>query len=212
MIITDIVEQKRNKERYNVYVDGAFSFAASKECIIKNDLHLQTEVTKDMIEKILYEDEYRTALDYAFKRLAYKQFSKNELFKILENKGYDERTINNVLEKLAEYNYINDNELSRMIVSDLTRINKLGKKAIYSKMIGKKINNETAKAALENITPEMEAENAFDILKKYAEKYNYDGENIKVKQKIYRLLINKGYSWDTINDVFSKYEDDLIEE
>lgn len=212
MIITDISEQKRNKNRCNVYVDGAYSFAASKECILKNNLQLESEITKDVIEKILLEDEYRKALDYAVKRLSYKQFSKKELTKVLQDKGYDGKTIEKVQDKLSEYSYINDKELSRMIVSDSLKVKKLGKRAIYSNMMKKKIDPETAKAALENIAPETEAENSFDVLYKYAKRYDYTGNDLKTKQKICRALIRKGYNWDLINDAFQRFEDENEED
>lgn len=206
MQVTDITIQKNNPERSNVFVDGVYKFPSSQECLIKNDIFIGKEIDAELIEKILTEDEYKTALDYAVKRLSYKPFSKKELIKVLEQKGYDVSTIEKVIEKLLEYKYIDDKELSRMIISDATNLRKLGKRAVYTKMMNKKIDDTTAKEALESYLPEDELQNALFVIEKYAKKYNFDGKDIKIKQKIYRALMTKGYSWDTIKEAFAKYD------
>lgn len=212
MQVTDITTQKNNPERCNVFVDGAYKFPASKECLVKNDIYIGKEFENDLIDKILTEDEYKTALDYAVKRLSYKPFSKKELIKVLEQKGYDTFTIEKVIEKLSEYKYLDDKELSRMIISDATNLRKLGKRAVYTKMMNKKIDNTTAKEALESYLPEDELQNALFVIEKYAKRYNFDGKDIKIKQKIYRALMTKGYSWDTIKEAFSKYNIEFYED
>ncbi len=212
MIITDITQQKNNKDRCNVFVDGSYSFATFKEYVIKYNIGIGSEISKELIERILVDDEYRAGLDYALKRLSYKQFSKSELTKVLLDKGYDRRTIDIIQNKLADYKYIDDAELSRMIVSDATNVKKLGKRAVYVKMINRKIDSQSAKIAIEKIMPEDELKNAIEILEKYARKNNYDGKDQKIKQKIYRALASKGYDWDTIKEAFVRYGSDDEEE
>ena len=194
--ITDISEQK-NKNRRNLYVDGKFFAGIELETLLKNKIKIGDEFSKEELENIINESEkivaFNKAVKYALKGLK----SEYEIRKNLKDKGYLTQTINEVVDKMKEYNYIND----EVVVETYTNYFKevYGKNKIKQNLLLKRIDEDV-------INKYLAYEENDEKLKKTIEKYLKNKEkNLKTKQNLVNHLIYKGYKFDDFQSLLKEY-------
>ena len=134
---------------------------------------------------------YTNALNY----LAIRMRTKKEIQKYLENKGYEKKTINNVLENLKKY--INDELFAKKFIKSRQKYNPKGLKLIFYELKKKGVDENIINRALCNID---EKDMALSIIKK--NKFRWKKLNKKdYKKKIFAFLKGRGFSFDTIRDL-----------
>lgn len=205
--ITDICKQKNNTERYNIYVDDSFSFSALAEDIIKYNIKISNEYSKDELNDLIKKCEYAKAYEYALKILSIRDFSVNDLKNKLKTKSYSEYTIKGVIQKLKSYDLLNDEKYANKLINDSLRFKKDGINKIKYQLKTHGIKNDI----IDNIKIDnkKEYENAYDItLKKYKLIKGKGNE----KEKLYRYLSSKGYEYDTIKKVINEIIKDADDE
>ena len=207
MKITDICKQKRSTERYNIYIDDSFSFSALDEDIIKYNIKISNEYSKDELNDLIKKCEYDKAYEYALKILSIKDFSVNDLRNKLKTKNYSEYTIKGVTQKLESYDLLNDEKYANKLINDSLEFKKNGINKIKYSLKSHGIENNI----IDNIKIDNKKEykNAYDIaLKKYK---LIEGKGNE-KGKLYRYLSSKGYEYDTIKKVINEIIKDADDE
>jgi regulatory protein len=110
--ITKIEEQKKAKDRVNIYVDGVFSFGLSALLLVDYDIYRGKEIAETEIEKYKEGDSLSKCLAKAYRFLSYRMRSEKEMRdKLLEK--YEDATVSAAIEKLKGYNYVNDVDFAR---------------------------------------------------------------------------------------------------
>lgn len=202
-IITSIKAQKRNSNRVNLYIDDEYAFSCSLEIIYKNNLKKGQAVNKEMLSKIVFEDNYLKCKSYAFKSLERNSKTEKQMYNKLLDKGYDDEVIEKVILLLKDYNLINDDRYVEMYIKE--KINNQGRYKIKYSLINKGISQELIDEKLEYIDNEVE----FNVALKLAEKrYNILSKSEKDSMKLYKktgqYLIRRGYSYDLVKEVLGK--------
>jgi len=138
----------------------------------------------------------QAAMDQAYRFLAQRFLSSYELTQKMRRKQFEDPIIERVLERLKDYDYINDERLAKQVVSYLMREQKYGAYLIKQKM---KQRGLDVPRDIENYD-ELRA--AFRIVDK---KY---GESISdiPRIKIMNFLKNRGFSMSTITKVCEAYQ------
>lgn len=107
-VVTKITVQKKRKDRFNVFIDGEYSFPISEAVLIKVGLHKGMTLTKERsaeIEKENYDYmAYTTAVNY----LSYSLRSEKEVRKKLHEEEISPDAIERALTRLVDQNYVND--------------------------------------------------------------------------------------------------------
>lgn len=200
-VITNISAQKNNKNRMNIFVDGEFFCAMSVEIIIKNRIKVGIEIDKEKLEKFIFENEKHDALvkatDYISKNLKTKKQVKEYLIK----KGYSYEIALYCVDKLKEYDYINDEEYSKRYIESVA--SKQGYRLTQYKLMMKGVRKEDIDNAYLQTSIDQK-ENAKLIAKKYLKNKEITKENIA---KAYRYLIGKGFSYDEANYAIEEYRE-----
>lgn len=123
--------------------------------------------------------------------------SRYELFTKIKNKGITDEIANQVLDRLEELNYINDERFAENFVYSKRTYEKLGTKAISYKLKLKGISQDIIDNVLADVDEEQEDENAKEIALRKArtnKRYEYN----KRLQQIAGLLARRGYSGGAI--------------
>ena len=68
MIITEISQQRRRQDRYNLYCDEGFIMSLSDETIVKNGIKKGMELEGELIERLRREDTFKYAKEPGMKR------------------------------------------------------------------------------------------------------------------------------------------------
>lgn len=196
--ITDIQEQKRNKGRSNIFVDGHFFVGASNYVIRRLNLTIGTEVVQEHLEKVIREDSIEKAKGYVVDYHLGK--SRKMIQDKLKEKGYEEEVILSVMAFLDTYSLVNDQDYARRKTNDVLRVNKKGTRVISQTLKQKGISDEDIETALSGITDDEQLEVATKAIsgklsgfrRKAKDKYDF-------KNKCYTFLMRRGFPGEIIN-------------
>lgn len=204
MVICELKQQTKNKNRYNVYAEEGFIGALGIETIAKYALNKNDEISAEDFKTIIAEDNEKYAFDKALNFLSYSARTQSDVIRYLKDKQINEEAVKSTIKKLKNYGYINDLEYAAQYAKEL--IQKEGKRAIEYKLRQKGIGNEIIEEALTSFSDEDERQSA---IKTYAMlNRKYKDEDVKKKMmKIMRNMAAKGYDYDLIRSVVSERED-----
>lgn len=205
-IITKIEEGKRNKERVNIYIDNDYAFSVSKEILYKENLKVNDTVNIEDLKEIVKKDNYIKCKNSALKIVERSYKSEKELKDKLLLKGYDKDSIEKTMEFLKEYNFLSDNNYTKMYVKDKSKFQ--GKNKIKFDLYRKGIDEEIIQEELSSIDEDDEKEVAYNLaFKKYNIISKRESDKYKLSQKLYRYIVSKGYSYDIASYAIKKVLD-----
>lgn len=200
--ITEISYQTKNKKRCNLYVDGEFFCGLSLETVFKNRLKIGQEIDKKELVSVIQENEFVEALNKAADYVSKSLKTKKQVKDYLLRKGYTEEIAWSVVDKLKEYDYVNDQEYSKRYIESTSKTQ--GKRLIEFKLMSKGVRKDE----IENAYAETDI-NSKDNAKKIAEKYLRNKEITKENiAKTYRYLISKGFSYDEASFALADMRED----
>lgn len=204
--ITKIEVQKRNKERVNVYIDNIYAFSAFSELVYKENLRVNCEVDEEKLLSIAKKENLAKCKETALKIIERSYKTEKEMQKRLMEKGFDSDNINIVISFLKEYNFINDNNYTKMYVKD--KITSQGKQKIKYSLIRKGISSDIIDNVIEEIRVDDEKEVAFELAKKkYKSLLRSEKDRYKLWNKLCRYLVGRGYDYSISKDVTNQILD-----
>ena len=192
-----IININKNKygNSYKVYLENDEEHDLSIEQIVKYKIKENTEINYDKFKEILFEDNKKEAFNKALDIISFKDNTTYEIRNKLYKKGYDDIIISDVLKKLKEYNFIDDNKYAQSYVNSCLTYKKYGKNKIIYMLKQKGISSSIISNL--NFNNDLEFETAKNVFyKKLSSLDKYD--NNKKKEKLYRHLSSKGYSSEVI--------------
>lgn len=202
MIITEIKKQTRNNGRFNIYLDYNYYCALSAETIVKNGLKTGMEIEKDTLDVLQLDSEKTTALEKLVKYMGTRLRTEKQLQDYLKGKGYAEKTVEYCMEKLKEYNFINDSQYVTSYIE--TNKRRKGKTLLKQELKQKGISEKLLDESFEGYETDEE------VLETLAQKYLKNKElNRDNFNKVYRHLFSKGFESDDILRVIKRiFKDD----
>jgi len=144
------------------------------------------------------------AIRYAYRLLSYRDRSERELTDKLKWKGFSEETIQQTINHLSEKGFINDTALALSLRRIAEDARLLGNRGVRIFLHRRGIPEELIKDVFtDNDTDEIIRANKV-VSKKLKSIENYSAEEIK--KKMWRFLVRKGYSFDTINKILRQFK------
>jgi len=208
MKITKLEIQKNNKEKINVHIDGKYSFSVTSNTALDYKLKENMDISEAVIEEIKEKDLPKLAVLHAINILSYASKTEQELKIKLKQKGYDEHAIEYAIEKIKKYGYIDDESYVESFIKNKAIPNGWGEQKILVALIKKGIDKDIIRDKLNNLySDEEKIENIMEIAEKQLRKIK-DTDKNKRKQKLYRYLLSKGYSYDLISSTINKLIND----
>lgn len=137
-------------------------------------------------------------LDYAYRLLARRDYSEQELSTKLLAKGFSEETVFHTISRLKEQKYLND---TRLVADQIERLHAqgFGPDGIKAKLSQKGFSSETIEHVL-SANKEMDAHAA--ARKLLASRFSADAlKQLQTYARAFRLLVRRGYSQDVVESV-----------
>ncbi|TYB95689.1 MAG: RecX family transcriptional regulator [Kosmotoga sp.] len=151
-------------------------------------------------KKVSDHEKLNEALKKAYHYLKYRERSKYEIKKKLQDEGFNQRIVKDAIEKLLEKNIVNDKRFTRMYVEDSIRIKKKGPHRIRRELKKLGIEEHVITDTLKDFREEF-LETLGTIIRDYiSSKVLDESELLKLKSKLYR----KGFSTEDIESEFEK--------
>ncbi len=207
--ITEISVQKKNKNRCNIYIDNIFAFGVSNELIYKENLKVGMIIDEEKLKKIAYEENLINCKETALKIIERSYKTKKEMEKRLLEKGYNLEEINETLKFLERYNFINDESYTKAFIKNKTKTQ--GKQKIKYALKNKGVSEEIIEEELSNLDMKKEKEKANILaLKKYNILIKRENHKYKIKEKIIRFLISRGYNYEVAKDAVKEMLESIM--
>lgn len=207
MIITKIEPQKKNKGRYNLYIDGEFKTGISEDVIVFLNLRVKQEIDEDFYNEILKKELYAKAKSSALKHLQKQLKTEKEIRDKLRQLEYEETVIESVVEFLKSYNFIDDFVFAKAYIHDKITLSKHSLKRIQYDLKRKGVSAFVIEDALNDMDEDVlssEIENLVIALSKkklaYEAKEKYS--DYEIKQKLMYFFSQKGYAFDKIKKAY----------
>lgn len=196
MQITEIKKIGRG-DRYYLIIDEVNKFVVEAEILAKYKLKTLDEIECEKLNKLLLENGELSCFDRALSYLEKNIKTEKGIREYLKQKGFLEESIDNAVEKLREYGYIDDGVYAENYIR--TYKDKKGKKLLRFELALKGVDKALIEEKLDELVEdEEELESCRTLCKKYIKNKTLDQ---KLKQKTYAHLTTKGFSSDVISRV-----------
>lgn len=193
-LITKIEPQAKNKDRVNIFLDGEFKLGCSLELAMLNHLKVNTEISDEQLEKLVFENEKGQALNKAVTLLGKNLKTRRQMRTYLNDKGFSKNIVDYVIDKLSEYNYINDINYATIYVKSVK--NKYGKLKIINNLRQKGISEKDIDEVMQEF--ESDTQSILTLAQKYMKNKEINQDNMA---KLYRYLLSKGFGYDEVNSI-----------
>lgn len=199
--ITAISSQRRNPDRYSIFIDGEFVLGIDKKTVEDMDLRVGKLVDEKDLKKITSQEELNKAQTYALMLLGYRERSLREIKMRMRQKGYEEKLVEKVVKYLKDRNLINDKRFTQLWAE--SRIKKgYGRWRIQSELEQKGVNREIADEILKDLYSGIdEVQVALDLVEK---KRWVSKEPPRLTERVSNLLRRRGFSFEVISNVVEK--------
>lgn len=207
MIVSKIEYQKRDPNRVNLYIDGDFFCGISLDTLASENLYEGLDISEEVLDRLLQRDLKSRFLTRVTEYLSHSPKTEFQVYRYLKNLKFKKKNtwfkedinidwdklFDEIVGKLKEYKYIDDENFARTFVQSRMRNKPRGRSVLIGELMSKGVSKEIAqKVCSEEIIDELE------LLKHTFEK-KYRGKKFDIKDsKMVSFLQRKGFSWDLI--------------
>ncbi|EHA29199.1 MULTISPECIES: recombination regulator RecX [Bacillus] len=203
--ITKISTQKKNTERFNIFLDDKYAFSVDADVLVKFELKKGKELDDLDIIEIQYGDEVKKGFNRALDFLSYRMRSTKEVEDHLKKKETSPPVIAEVIHRLNDYKYLNDQEFASAYVSTHKKTNGKGPDVLFRELRAKGIDDDTIKEALSSFSFEDQTKEAVKHVEKLLKK-DKKLSTKELKQRAQLQLQRKGFSFDVISAAMDQIE------
>lgn len=207
--ITAITPQKK-KDRFNIFLDDKFAFGANLETIAEFNLKVGTMLSETKINQIIAQEKSKKLMDLAIIYLSFRPRSEKEVESYLAQKiakfqqikfreAKESREIPIIIQKLKRYKYLDDRQFAKWFLTSRARSSPRGISYIKMELAAKGIPDDV----IEDLTATFrELELAKKAVAKKLKRWQAQ-PLIEFKKKFYSYLLTRGFSYDTIRELFA---------
>jgi regulatory protein len=202
--ITRIEPQKKNKNRFSLFAGDAFLTGISGETMLHYNLHSGDTIPAEILAEIKNLETLINLREQAYRFLARRAHSVQELREKLLNKGYDLKAIAGIVEELKHKNYLNDQDFARILLKDEIQLHKYGPLLLKQKLLAKGIAAAYIDKLLQDFYPDEKQIRNCRYLAQKKLKTLAKKTPLRQKQQLATYLKTKGYLWSTIQPIINR--------
>jgi regulatory protein len=199
LVITKIEKQKRQPHRYNVFINGEYTFSVHEDLMIKYRLLKGTTIDREDLEQLLGEEERQKAYLTAIRFLSVRSRSVKEVTARLKRDGHEPELIDSVISRLTSEQLLNDAAFAELTAVERLHVQKKGRLWIRQELKQKGVLDRHIRETIDGIDPETELSEARAIAEKRWRQTS--GEPADRKRKLIAFLLRRGYPSGTVHQV-----------
>jgi regulatory protein len=203
--VTSISIQKKNKNRFNIFINGHYTFSLSRE--LAESVKVGDCLTETCIESLKQADVHHTAYHRALYFLNFRPRSRMEIKTYLDEKDFPPAAVKNALARLEAAGYINDYEFARLWIENRRRLKPKGIYAMNGELRQKGIDVRIIKDLLTDFD---EVQCAWAAIAPRLRRITTDDRN-EFNKKIYGFLSRRGFSYDICKQICDQAWEKLVQ-
>jgi regulatory protein len=199
--ITQIAEQRRRKNRRNVYLDGSFAFGCNVNVVAKFRLREGLSLTAEQVGLILKGEVRQECFDDAIAMIGRRMHSRTEVQKKLLKKEFGPAVVEGVIDDLARLGYLNDEQFAKTKALSAARHKHHGKRRAKIELMKAGVDAETADRALGSV---YDAHDSLAVARELARKQvprlsKLDPQT--ARRRLVGMLLRRGFDYELIKPV-----------
>ena len=209
--ITALRFQKRDKERVNLFLDGAYVFPLP--AVVAAQLTIGQQLSDQEIEDLKAADLRSRGYNKALRFLAARPRSQAEVrrnlqaFRPRDGRRLSETQTEWILAKLHEQQYLDDREFARFWVEQRNRFRPIAPRALQYELRQKGVNDRVAQEIINEMSDAASACEAAARSRLY--KWREESSPIQFRRKMSGFLQRRGFDWDVAQDVIDRIWQEL---
>ena len=192
------------KNIYNVYLSNGEVLELNGKVITDNELLIKKDIDNELYDKLKRDNTICMLMDTSVKYIDRRLRSINELRDYLKNKEEDTIIIEEVIDKLINYKYLDDDRFTKAFIKDKLNFTNWGDYKIKNELKRLGVNEEIIYNNISNIDDNIYYERINKIIDKDIS-INKKYSGIKLKNKIYNHLLTLGYSKEKVISIINNY-------
>lgn len=136
-----------------------------------------------------------------------KEYCSRDIREKLKRWELEEKAQQKIMSFLEQHQFVDDHRFARIYAEDKFRFNHWGKQKIAMMLRQKGIETDTIAEALENIGKQNYEESCLELLRQKWKNMPRE-EPYKMKAKLIRFAVGRGFDYDTVNHCLGKLEEE----
>jgi len=198
-VITDIRPQK-SRRRWNIFLDGQFAFPVSAEVALKTGLKVGQRLEPTQIEALTSTQTAQNCLEVALRYLNYRPRSEQELRQRLSQRGFNQETISQTIQRLQEMGQVNNLAFAQFWVENRQAFRPRSQLRLRRELQAKGIERETIETVVSGLDDET---NAYLIARK--KHIPWDSSDTRAwRRRMGTYLSRHGFSYGVIRNTLKR--------
>ena len=200
-VVTQISEQKRRPNRWNVYLDGAFAFGCNLNVVAKFKLRAGMTLSEEQVRLIQLGEVKQECFDRAMEALASRLHSRSELRKKLMRHEYGGAVVDAVLDDLTRLGYLDDERFAKTKALSAAQHKHHGRRRAFMELIKSGVKGDVADKALSDVYAEHDSTAvARELARKQLPRLQ-KLEPMVARRRLVGMLQRRGFDYDSIKPV-----------
>lgn len=196
--ITSLEEQKKNRQRVNVYLDGEYAFGL--QAFVAVTLRLGQTLSPEQIVALQERDAAEVAYERALDYLSYRPRSRTEIKVYLERKKVSHAMAQAVIERLTQAGLLDDEAFARYWIENREAFRPRGVRSLRSELLRKGVSDAEVNLATQEID---ETESAYRAARQYARRLE-NLEHVVFHRRLCGFLQRRGFGYDIVKEVVER--------
>ncbi len=200
----EITGVRERRGRARVFVDGEFWAEIDAGVAAERGLREGVALSLEELDGARVAGERALAMARALNFLGYRARSEKEVRDRLRRYGYGEETVEEVVVRLKELGYLDDEDFARLVVREKAR--RYGPRRVSAELRRSGVDAELARGVVEEeFAGRSEVVQARSAA---ARRYNRGGSDAEAR-RVYGFLVRRGYSAEVCAEVAREYREAL---
>lgn len=205
--ITSIQSQKKNRNRISIFLDDKYAFGLHQDVLLQNNLYSGLDLNESDIKKLVDADALLRAKEASIVYLGHRARSEHEVRTKLKGKGFSEEIIAQVIKRLYELSYLNDEQFALNFTRNRFNHKGYGPKRIQADLRRLGIAGPLIERALDELLSENKViDSALAEAEKRLRRLRRETDLTKKRKKLFDFLLRRGHTVDVVREVIDKLD------
>ncbi len=205
--VTRLEAQKKDPNRVSVFVDGSFAFGVHVDLVVRFQLKKGLELDDATEQAIVRADEEMKARARAWRYVARRPRTREEVARMLGRAEYAPDVIEDVLHYFEEQGELDDAAYAEQYARERFRLKGHGPMRIRQDLRKKGVSSSAIEAALDALVSSVDlASKAREHAEKRWPRVAREEDALRRKKKLTDYLRRRGFSFDVIRPIVEELE------
>lgn len=205
--ITDLVPQKKRKDRYSVFLDYEFAFGIHVDVLLKTGIAKGDHLDLKQIRNIQDLEEKRAAKDKAMRLLGVRARSYHELRERLRRNDFSESVIEWTLKELKRLKLLDDTEFAKMFSRSRMVTKPVGAFYLRRELSQKGLSEQNIEIGIQEAYRETDERTVARNLAARRKNMLKHKDELQTKKRISDFLQRRGFDFTIIHDIIDGWEE-----